>query len=173
MYITPSISLFTPNNNNIHPEILVVSSVNGDTTVLTHSSALRSQRGLLLFRGSAVRASAVRAVLRLVLPHTFDCLSLYVAGRHFVSSWDFKRTTQPNPPQLSPAQSDSNPNPNPNQTKNRTRTKTKPKAKQSRTQQSREKQKQSEAKQCKTKKVIVDDTQSRTRLPPGFAHSVP
>ena len=29
MYITPSISLFTPNNNNIHPEILVVSSVNG------------------------------------------------------------------------------------------------------------------------------------------------
>ena len=40
------------------------------TTVLTHSSALRSQRGLLLFRGSAVRASAVKAVLRLVLPQT-------------------------------------------------------------------------------------------------------
>ena len=29
MYITPSTSLFTPNNNDIHPEILAVSSVDG------------------------------------------------------------------------------------------------------------------------------------------------
>ena len=72
MYITPSLS------NSHQTTITSIQKFLWDrawteqfiavTTVLTHSSTLRSQRGLLLFRGSAVRASAVSAVLRLVLP---------------------------------------------------------------------------------------------------------